>query len=91
MEVSKQYMWDMCLCYLVLHKVQWESGTLMWKLILATLSAQTLKVEGWPPVTWTSQEWTSEWPHAVNFDSMQHCKMLKEYATGWEGKSNSVC
>lgn len=41
----------MCLCYLVLHKVQWEGGALMWKLVLATLSAQTLKVEGWPPVT----------------------------------------
>lgn len=30
---------ETCLCYLVLHEVQWESSTLMWKLILATLSA----------------------------------------------------
>lgn len=38
-------------CYLVLHEVQGQSGALVWKLILATLPAQTLKVEGRPPVT----------------------------------------
>lgn len=41
-------------CYshhLVLHKVQWQRSALMWKLILTTLPAQTLKVERWSSVT----------------------------------------